>query len=193
MNMNMNMNKNTNNTNNPNNTNTNTKTNLNEVHHFSPRYEPIKHDISMCNIDTNQQIGGINNEINITHLPKNVLIVDDVLSIRKILLRLFRSHNITCDEAENGQEALNKIIINNSYDLILMDYEMPVLNGPKCVSELRKRGIETIIIGITGNVLPDEINYFKQQGVDDVLLKPINYNVLIDTFDKISQSKYLLD
>ena len=183
-------------------------TNLNAVRRISPRYEPIKHDISMCNIDVDPWhkdiIEDIDNHKKI--IPKHVLIVDDVVSIRKILSRLFRSHNISCDEAENGQEAINKILnrdyddevgnnvtLQSRYDLILMDYEMPIMNGPTCVSELRKRGYEVVIIGITGNVLPDDINFFKLQGADEVLLKPINYNSLIDTYDKISQSKILSD
>ena len=90
-------------------------------------------------------------------------------------------------------EVGNNVTLQSRYDLILMDYEMPIMNGPTCVSELRKRGYEVVIIGITGNVLPDDINFFKLQGADEVLLKPINYNALIDTYDKISQSKILSD
>lgn len=59
---------------------------------------------------------------------KKVLVVDDVASTRKIIKRTLIRDGYECDDAVNGEDCLEKVA-RNSYDLILMDYEMPIMNG----------------------------------------------------------------
>jgi CheY-like chemotaxis protein len=59
-------------------------------------------------------------------------------------------------------------------DAILMDYVMPRLSGPDATKELRERGFNGMIIGVTGNALPEDIEHFKSKGADAVLTKPID-------------------
>jgi two-component system, sensor histidine kinase len=63
-------------------------------------------------------------------------------------------------------------------DTILMDYEMPVLNGPDATKRLRDMGCTALILGVTGNVLEDDIVYFKSMGATDVLAKPVQVSLL---------------
>merc|ERR1712224_687644 len=73
--------------------------------------------------------------------PRNlrILVVDDVLSNRKLLCRLLERKGHSCDMAENGQRALDAIKANDGgYHCILIDFEMPVLNGPDAVQRIRE-------------------------------------------------------
>ena len=121
----------------------------------------------------------------------NVLVVEDSLSSRKILCRLLRNLGCNCIEATNGVECIDKV--NKSltksdlpcFDLILMDFEMPQMNGPDAATNLREEGISTPIIGITGNVLPEEQQYYRFSGANRVLKKPLNLNLLKRTMLEI--------
>ena len=64
------------------------------------------------------------------------------------------------------------------FDAILMDFEMPVMNGPTATARLREMGCRCLIVGVTGNVLPADVAYFKEQGADAVLPKPLKISEL---------------
>jgi CheY-like chemotaxis protein len=61
------------------------------------------------------------------------------------------------------------------YDYILMDFEMPVMNGPTATAQLRELGCTVPIIGVTGNVLPADVQYFLDSGANAVLPKPLKF------------------
>ena len=54
-----------------------------------------------------------------------------------------------------------------------MDFEMPVMNGPTATARLREMGCRCLIVGVTCNVLPADVAYFKEHGADAVLPKPL--------------------
>ena len=67
------------------------------------------------------------------------------------------------------------------YDVILLDYEMPVLNGPSTAQDIRNLGLADVyIVGVTGNVLPDDIKHFIACGANAVLPKPVQIDALED-------------
>lgn len=61
-------------------------------------------------------------------------------------------------------------------DTVLMDYEMPVLNGPDACKVIRSIGYKGIIFGVTGNVLLEDVEFFKDHGANEVLSKPIRFD-----------------
>ena len=67
------------------------------------------------------------------------------------------------------------------YDIIMMDFVMPIMDGPTATREMRKAGFTGYIFGLTGNVLVSDIEFFKAHGANYVLTKP--FDVL--TYDKI--------
>jgi CheY-like chemotaxis protein len=114
---------------------------------------------------------------------KNVLIVDDAPMNRKMLRRILEDRVEMIYEAEDGQIAVNMIqdaIDNNqqSFDVILMDFVMPNMNGPEATRKIRELGYEGIIIGVTGNTLQSDIDEFKLHGANDVLPKPLDINIM---------------
>jgi len=58
------------------------------------------------------------------------------------------------------------------YDLIFMDYEMPTLNGPEAVKQIRANGSNVFIIGLTGNIMAEDVSYFHACGANAVFAKP---------------------
>merc|ERR1712176_1359384 len=66
------------------------------------------------------------------------------------------------------------------FDLVLMDYEMPVMIGPEASKQIRKLGSDVFIIGVTGNLMPEDVSYFRQCGANAVLPKPFRMNELDD-------------
>lgn len=114
----------------------------------------------------------------------NILVVDDVTSNRKLLGRLLKNRGHTYDEATDGSVAVEMITnagdSNQVYDTILLDYEMPVMNGPTAATRIRALGYGGFIVGITGNLLPEDVQHFRSCGADAVLPKPFTMANLED-------------
>jgi len=118
-----------------------------------------------------------------------LLVVDDVLMSRKLLARLLQHHGHHCDLACDGQQAVDMttqaIAEGNPYHSILLDYEMPVMNGPDAAKEMRRRKLDPcFIIGVTGNMLPDDVQYFLECGANEVLPKPFQYARIEELWNK---------
>ena len=128
--------------------------------------------------------------------PKShhILVVEDVPSSQKMLIRLLQRAGHTCESAWNGQEAIDKVKatmaatdgldieeggnVAKPFDTILMDFEMPIMNGPDATEEIRKLGFSRLIAGVTGNVLDEDVKYFISKGADAVLGKPVGMDRL---------------
>jgi CheY-like chemotaxis protein len=122
---------------------------------------------------------------------QRILIVDDTATNRKIVRRILRSDGFTdVDEAKDGQECVEMVSSRPPsepwYDLILMDFEMPRMNGPTATSRLRELGYSMPIIGVTGNILTSDVTYFLESGASSVLPKPI---VMKDLYEAYGKSK----
>ena len=120
--------------------------------------------------------------------PQRLLVVDDSLLNRKMMVRLLIGQGHTCEQAEDGLAALQKYTEmkrrGEAPNAILMDFEMPVMNGPAATGKLRDMGCRCLIVGVTGNVLPQDVVVFREKGADAVLPKPLaieNLNGLLAT------------
>lgn len=120
---------------------------------------------------------------------KVLLIVDDVPMLRKMLNRSLKAKGYECVEAEDGRECVNMIKEGLSVACILMDFQMPFMTGPEATRELRKLGFNLPIVGVTGNVMPEDVAEFVSAGVDKVMGKPFQMEVFEDFMKKISGLK----
>ena len=116
-----------------------------------------------------------------------VLVVDDAALNRKLLTRWLETLGHVCDQAQNGLEAVKKVESsmsggNELYDSVLLDFEMPRMNGPTAAKRIRELGSDVFIVGITGNLLQEDIDFFKSHGANCVLPKPVKMAVLEDTW-----------
>ena len=122
--------------------------------------------------------------------PKRFLVVEDSESSRKMLIRLMERSGHSCVPASNGSEAVTLMaedmaaaaanpLNHTPIDAILMDFEMPILNGPDATREIRdKLGFQGSILGVTGNIMSEDVEYFKECGADEVFAKPISMDQL---------------
>jgi CheY-like chemotaxis protein len=108
---------------------------------------------------------------------RTVLVVDDSGPSRKVVCRLLRNAGYVCHQANDGQHCLEYLkqitAAGVIIDLILMDFEMPRLDGPSATKHLRGEGCKIPIIGVTGNVLPADRDHFLAHGANLVLHKPL--------------------
>ncbi|OEU14849.1 two-component system sensory kinase [Fragilariopsis cylindrus CCMP1102] len=114
----------------------------------------------------------------------HVLVVDDSVTNRKLCMRLLERKGHTTEGASDGQEAVNMVKksleIGDYYDCILLDYEMPVMNGPDACRKIREMGCSSYIAGVTGNVMSEDVDHFRQCGANWVLPKPFRLKALED-------------
>jgi signal transduction histidine kinase/CheY-like chemotaxis protein len=118
----------------------------------------------------------------------DILVVDDSSLNRKMLCRLLRTAGYICEEANDGQSAVEKVKARMEsgagtgigskgyYDAILMDFVMPIMDGPTATQAIRGLGYSYPIFGVTGNALDSDINYFVKCGANAVLAKPFDFN-----------------
>lgn len=110
--------------------------------------------------------------INNTLLQGHILIVDDVADIRALLLHMLKDSGLTCESAENGIEAI-KLASTKPFDLILMDQQMPEMDGITAAEQLRKAGFNNPIIRLSADVYDMQHTKLVTGLFDATLTKPI--------------------
>ena len=115
----------------------------------------------------------------------------DMITNQKMLKLLLNTKSILCDVADNGQIAVEIISQDVSkYNIVFMDYTMPVMSGCEAVRLLRSIGFTNLIIGVTGNVLNDDIKAFYDSGVDIVYRKPFKMADLMYILEYIQNNGF---
>lgn len=115
-----------------------------------------------------------------------VLLVEDNLINQKLALALLKKCGIQAELAENGQIALEKLAAK-PYDLVLMDCQMPILDGYQATEKLRaEKGINqaTPVIALTANAMQGDKERCSAAGMNDYLTKPINPDLLTSALEK---------
>jgi len=112
-----------------------------------------------------------------------VLLVEDDKVNQMIAKKMLMKCSCEIEFANNGQEAVEKVS-NNSFDLVLMDIQMPVMNGIEATKQIRKTNPNIIIIALTANVMKEEQDTYIQAGMNDFIPKPIQMSKLHELFIK---------
>ena len=107
------------------------------------------------------------------------LICDDAFTNRLVLKKYLILFGCDVDEAENGEEALNKVKQNGEYVTIWMDIKMPKMDGLDCTKYLRDiMEYKGLIIGLTGYVDDVTINKCLTVGMNRVIAKPFDKKII---------------
>jgi two-component system, cell cycle response regulator DivK len=115
-------------------------------------------------------------------MGKKVLIAEDSSVIQNLTKRILQGQNYDIQIAKNGAQVLEKLSAED-YDIILMDINMPILDGMQCSREIRKladaKKANIPIFAITGNAQNYSVDEFKAAGINEYLPKPLDFDQLV--------------
>jgi PAS domain S-box-containing protein len=118
----------------------------------------------------------------------NVLVAEDALTNQALIKALFGRFGLDVTIANDGNEAIKKVLAGH-FDLILMDIQMPNMNGYEATKSLRKEGVKTPIVALTANVIKGDDQKCFEAGCDGYLSKPVDRRELLKTIAKYLPSK----
>ncbi|XP_061341458.1 two-component response regulator 24-like [Gastrolobium bilobum] len=114
------------------------------------------------------------------------LVVDDDMMVRIIHRKMLNSVGVENEVVENGKEALDIHRSGQNFDLILMDMDMPIMNGIEATKKLRSMGIHSMIAGVSTRSVEAQVREFMEAGLDDYLEKPLTIAKLTSIIHKIN-------
>ena len=107
------------------------------------------------------------------------LVVDDVIANQKLIALILTRGGASLTLASNGQEACD-LVLNQPFDVILLDMQMPIMDGYEAARKLRLAGITTPIVALTANAMKGDREKCLEAGCTDFISKPINKDELLE-------------
>lgn len=137
-----------------------------------------------CDIPTNEEIQNFqeheNITTNITNLNQKILLVEDKYVNQKVISMMLEKMNCDTIIANNGKEAIDLFEKNQTiFDIIIMDIQMPVMDGVTAVKYLKNNFTNLPpIIGLSANAVEGDAEFYISQGMDDYIAKPVFSDIL---------------
>ncbi|MBO6178568.1 MAG: amino acid permease [Selenomonadaceae bacterium] len=136
-----------------------------------------------------EKISETEQEVDFNNL--HVLLVEDMEMNREIAAMILSEYGMKVDFAQNGKIALEKVILseNAPYDLILMDIQMPIMNGYDCAKAIRRLNDERLnsipIIAMTANAFQEDVENAKKAGMNMHVAKPLDVPKLMEAIKSV--------
>ncbi len=144
-------------------------------------------------INKTKSINSLKNAIS-TLGGSKILLVEDCVLNQEIIVGLLEHSGIELDIVSNGKDAL-ELFNKNRYELILMDIQMPIMDGYEATKLIRQKDLKIPIIALTANVMNKDILQTQKVGMNEHLNKPINvekfYDILLKYITKKREKQYL--
>lgn len=116
----------------------------------------------------------------------NVLCVDDSKSVHAYLKSCLSDTNMFIESVYDGAQAIDIIKTGKfKFDIILLDWEMPIKNGPDTFEELKQLGIKTPVIMLTSKNSADNINQMITAGVAEYIMKPFTKDIIVEKINTV--------
>lgn len=144
--------------------------------------EPVREESAVTEI-LGPSISGVQESPASLLAGKKILVVEDSEDNQLLVRLLLTRQGIHVDFAENGQVGMERALKAN-YDAVLMDMQMPVMDGYKATEKLRENGFSKPIIALTAHAMKEDRERCLKVGCNDYLTKPINSNLLLKTLSK---------
>ena len=117
--------------------------------------------------------------------PRRILVVDDGAENRELVRLVLEETGLLVGEAENGQVALDALQAE-AYDLVLMDMQMPVMDGVTATRMIRERGLQIPVLALTANAMKGFEARISEAGFSGFHIKPLNIDgLLLDLADRL--------
>ncbi len=120
---------------------------------------------------------------------KRVLIAEDSSVIQNLARKILEFQNYDITAVKNGEQVL-QILEKEDFSILLLDINMPVMDGMECVRRVRALDnavkAEVPIVAITGNAKNYTEEEFKTAGFNDVLVKPLNFDRLVEVVNQLT-------
>nr|WP_252732203.1 ATP-binding protein [Paraglaciecola arctica] len=166
-------------------------------HPFTPQQAStfLKHLVDTnLNAEPADIISNHNHQTTLSQYEGHILLVEDNSINQAVASEMLKLMGLTYDIAENGYQAVTKIVNSPQYDLVLMDIQMPVMDGYEATRTLRQRGHNDLIIcGLSANAMKQDYAKAKEAGMDDYIVKPIKQLVLEDLVAKYLPKKSMIE
>jgi CheY-like chemotaxis protein len=121
--------------------------------------------------------------------PLQFLVAEDNIINQKLILHILNRLGYSPDMVNNGMEAV-KAVENNSYDIILMDVQMPVMDGLEATETIRKQNIkQPVIIALTANTMQGDQEECLKAGMNAYISKPVKLEKLVSLLEKWAVQK----
>ncbi|OGU36452.1 MAG: hypothetical protein A2315_13180 [Ignavibacteria bacterium RIFOXYB2_FULL_35_12] len=133
---------------------------------YIPAYEPISHEITA---EPSEKI---------------ILLADDEIMLRDLLAELLESSGFNVIRVTSGTEVLRVLTEEMKVDLLIIDYNMPGMNGLDCVEQVRKLNYKIPIILSTGSLSVESSPDVKKVGVTSLVTKPYEFDTMLSTIRK---------
>ncbi len=137
-----------------------------------------------------QEVGATTNVSNASDARLKALIVDDNKLNLLVADKMLSQENFDCTTIDNGFDAI-ELAKDNTYDIILMDINMPKLNGIGTTKRIREYDAKTPIIALTGVDITQLNRQIVQAGLNDYLLKPYNKTALLEMINRYINATHL--
>ncbi|WP_283787142.1 response regulator transcription factor [Bermanella sp. WJH001] len=115
-----------------------------------------------------------------------ILLVEDETELAKLVIEYLENEGITCDHSAKGSSALS-LIEHNEYDVIILDVNLPDINGFEVCRRYRQQGFNTPTIMLTARSSLDDKSKGFDAGVDDYLIKPFAMAELVMRLQALNQ------
>jgi two-component system sensor histidine kinase/response regulator len=133
--------------------------------------------LQQSDIVVEKPVEGAPRRLEVPALQGSVLLAEDTVQLQRLTTMLVEKSGAKVMLASNGLEAL-ELGLQHHFDLVLMDVQMPEMDGIEATRLLRVRGVETPIIALTGNVMPQHREIFESAGGNGLIPKPIQRDQL---------------
>jgi len=115
-------------------------------------------------------------------MGKKILIAEDSSVIQNLTRKILEQQNFDISTVKNGQQVID-IVNSQDFDLILMDINIPLIDGIECTKMIRamndQKKSQVPILAITGNARNLSIDEFKEAGINEFLPKPLDFDNLV--------------
>lgn len=114
--------------------------------------------------------------------PKRVLIAEDSSVIQNLAKKILEFQNFEITAVKNGEQVI-QLLQKEDFDVLLLDINMPVMDGMECVKTVRAMAepqkANVPVVAITGNARNYTDEEFKAAGFNEALMKPLNFDLLV--------------